>query len=317
MPHAWFISLIFGFFWRMVLSHPQPFTIEQSASTPTEIQPAPTLNEIDRNKYFHEPGGHEPGENERLGHYDTRYFHGLVSLDERTETLTHMVRAYLTTFQSLGLETWIAHGTLLGWWWNGKVEKTRFFRIATLKLTQTKILPWDWDIDTQVSGATLGYMAEHHNKTTHKYISEDKEFERTYLLDVNPWSRQRDFGDGANIIDARWIDMTNGLYIDITGLSEVYPKEKPGIWSCKNFHDYRVQDLYPLRNSIFEGVPARIPYAYDELLVEEYRPQALVDSTHEGYDSSPSCSSPSANPYHRHLWHEDVQKWIPISAARK
>jgi LicD family len=146
-----------------------------------------------------------------------------------------------------------------------------------------KILPWDWDVDTQVSGATLLYIADYHNRTIHEYVSEDKKFQRKYLLDVNPWSRQRDPGDGANIIDARWIDMTNGLYIDITGLSEVYPDQKPGIWSCKNFHDYRVRDLYPMRVSLFEGVRARIPYAYDQILVEEYRPQALVNMTHEWY----------------------------------
>jgi hypothetical protein len=126
-------------------------------------------------------------------------------------------------------------------------------------------------------------MGEHHNHTIHEYIADDKTFQRKYLLDVNPWSKQRDPGDGANIIDARWIDMTNGLYIDITGLSEVYPDQKPGIWSCKNFHDYYVRDLYPMRESMFEGVSARIPYAYDQILVEEYRAQALVNTTHEGY----------------------------------
>lgn len=145
-------------------------------------------------------------------------------------------------------------------------------------------MPWDWDVDTQVSGATLLYIAEKYNRTTHDYVSEDKKFRRTYLLDVNPWSKQRDPGDGANIIDARWIDTTNGLYIDITGLSEVYPEQKPGIWSCKNFHDYRIRDLYPMRESIFEGVEARIPYAYDQILVQEYKMQALVNTTHEGYN---------------------------------
>jgi LicD family len=157
---------------------------------------------------------------------------------------------------------------------------------CVLWLIHRKILPWDWDVDTQVSGATLAYMADHHNRTTHEYTSEDKKFQRIYLLDVNPWSRQRDPGDGANIIDARWIDTMNGLYIDITGLSEVYPEQKPGIWSCKNFHDYRVRDLYPMRESMFEGVPAKIPYAYDQILVEEYRGQALVNMTHEGYGIS-------------------------------
>lgn len=149
-----------------------------------------------------------------------------------------------------------------------------------------KILPWDWDVDTQVSGATLQFMAEHHNRTLHNYVSEDGGIHREYLLDVNPWSRQRDRGDGANIIDARWIDTSNGLYIDITGLSEVYPDQKPGIWSCKNFHDYRVRDLFPMRESFFEGVPTRIPYAYDQILVEEYSPQALASIFHQGYCTS-------------------------------
>jgi hypothetical protein len=126
-------------------------------------------------------------------------------------------------------------------------------------------------------------MGEHQNQTMHNYVSQDGNMNRTYLLDVNPWSTQRDRGDGANIIDARWIDTTNGLYIDITGLSEVYPEQKPGIWSCKNLHDYRVRDLYPLRESTFEGVPSSIPYAYDQILVDEYRLTALSSVFHQGY----------------------------------
>ena len=72
-------------------------------------------------KYFHEPGSHEPGSDSMLGHYDTRYFQRLLSYEEKQDTQVHMVQAYLETFQSKGIETWIAHGTLLGWWWNGKV----------------------------------------------------------------------------------------------------------------------------------------------------------------------------------------------------
>lgn len=67
-------------------------------------------------KYFHEPGG-----DDILGHYDTRFFKGVVTYEERTDTLMHMTRAYLNFFRENGLETWIAHGSLLGWWWNGKV----------------------------------------------------------------------------------------------------------------------------------------------------------------------------------------------------
>ncbi|KAI9785531.1 MAG: hypothetical protein M1839_009272 [Geoglossum umbratile] len=200
------------------------------------------------------------GSPDHTGHYDIRYFNGVVTDEERVETLQHMIRAYLTTFRDNGLETWIAHGTLLGWWWNGK------------------ILPWDWDLDTQVSGATLDYLGEHMNQTRHTYTPKDGSAERQYLLDVNPHHTERTRGDGLNIIDARWIDTQNGLFIDITGLSETQPDLKPGVWSCKNDHEYKTRDLFPLRESTFEGVYALIPYSYDQILVTEYKHSALVNT---------------------------------------
>jgi hypothetical protein len=83
---------------------------DESSSQPEE---PPKPKEF---KYFHEPGG-----DDIMGHYDTRFFNGVVSDETRVDTLTHMTRAYLNFFREHGLETWIAHGTLLGWWWNGKV----------------------------------------------------------------------------------------------------------------------------------------------------------------------------------------------------
>jgi phosphorylcholine metabolism protein LicD len=188
----------------------------------------------------------------------------VVTQEERTESLHHMIRAYLNFFHDRGLETWIAHGTLLGWWWNGR------------------ILPWDWDIDTQVSGETLGYLAKNLNQTRHRYVAADTKRPREYLLDVNPMSYERVRGDGMNIIDARWIDVKTGLFIDITGLSETEPYVHPGVVSCKNLHHYRMNDLYPMRDTTFEGVPTKIPYAYDKLLVEEYDQKALVLTDYEG-----------------------------------
>lgn len=211
-------------------------------------------------KYFHEPGA-----GNQLGHYDRRYFKKIVSDEERTETQLHMVRAYLEWFREKGLDTWIAHGTLLGWWWNGKR------------------LPWDWDLDTQVSDATLTYLGEHYNQTTYKYRSEDGKTEREFLIDVNPMIVERVRGDGMNIIDARWIDTTNGLFIDITGLSETHPDSAPGWWSCKNYHKYQTSDLYPMRETMFEGVVAKVPYAYDKILKEEYQEKALIVTEFEGH----------------------------------
>ena len=149
------------------------------------------------------------------------------------------------------------------------------------------MLPWDWDIDTQVSEETLKYLADTMNNTRHTYTAASSEshnnpITRTYLLDVNPMWTERDRGDGFNIIDARWIDVHNGLYIDITGLSETHADILPGVWSCKNYHRYKVKDLYPLRETIYEGVIAKVPYGYDRVLQEEYEQKALVMTEYEG-----------------------------------
>lgn len=107
----------------LAVASPPSSSATAGSTQPTAPETHPLVNEADRNKYFHEPGNHEPGEDDRIGHYDIRYYHGLVSWDERAHTLSHMTKAYLKTFTALGLETWIAHGTLLGWWWNGQVRQ--------------------------------------------------------------------------------------------------------------------------------------------------------------------------------------------------
>lgn len=241
-------------------------------------------------KYFHEPGGGDD-----LGHYDIRYYAGHpVTYEERGDTLHHLIRSYLTTFREKNIETWIAHGTLLGWWWNGK------------------IMPWDWDLDTQVSSTTLAWLGDNMNMTLHKYTgtgADGVEVHREFLLDVNPNSRDRLRGDGQNVIDARWIDTRNGLFIDITGLAETNPSMQPGIWSCKNFHRYRTRDIYPLRETEFEGVPALIPYSFDRILTEEYSAKALTKTEHEGYVSRLFLSCWMLTDI-RHQWIPTQKEWV-------
>ncbi|KAK0634523.1 LicD family-domain-containing protein [Bombardia bombarda] len=208
-------------------------------------------------KYFN-----EPGTNDETGHYDARYFKGLVEYEQHRPALRLLIRSYLTIFRKLEVETWLAHGTLLGWWWNGR------------------IMPWDYDLDVQVSHQTLFYLAEHHNRTMHeyKYVDEKtgEEATKTYLLDINPSHKYLSRLQGMNIIDARWIDTSNGMFVDITGLAEREPEKEPGIWSCKNHHKYRTRDLYPMRETEYEGVPAMVPYNFDRILTEEYGVQSLV-----------------------------------------
>jgi hypothetical protein len=92
-----------------------------------------------------------------------------------------------------------------------------------------------------------------------------------------------------NVIDARWIDIRNGLFIDITGLSETHPDSQPGIWSCKNYHHYRTDEIYPLRETMFEGVMARVPYSYDKILTDEYKETALVNTQFNGHEWNPNA----------------------------
>ena len=76
-------------------------------------------------KYFHESTFD--------AHYDARFGVQSVSQEQRRLHLRALTQAYLSTMNNIGIETWLMHGSLLGWHWNRKV------------------LPWDHDLDVQVS----------------------------------------------------------------------------------------------------------------------------------------------------------------------
>ncbi|KAL2255825.1 hypothetical protein VTK26DRAFT_2654 [Humicola hyalothermophila] len=178
-------------------------------------------------------------------------------------------------------------------------------------------MPWDYDLDVQVGGLTLARMARELNGTVHAYRYWDEEEEEGreeeggggeeeegeddddddeqgrkrrggrqkeghYLLDVNPHWSSLGRGRGLNVIDARWIDVSTGMYVDITGLMERDPDRAPGVVSCKNFHAYRVGDLYPLRETEFEGVPALVPFEFENILMGEYGAKSLVTTEWAG-----------------------------------
>lgn len=220
----------------------------------------------------------EAGRNIELGHYDNRYFKSKVSYEEHRLVLRDLIRSYLFHMNSYGVETWIAHGTLLGWWWNGQ------------------IMPWDYDLDVQVSNNTLQWIGDNLNRTEHSWnyteTASGEFISKKYLLDINPHHVDIDRSDGRNIIDGRWIDMQNGMYVDITGLRE-REVDRPGVWSCKNKHRYKSQDLWPMRITEFEGVKARVPFNFNKILVDEYDTKSLVTESWAG-----------------HRWDHDNKIWI-------
>ncbi|KAI1765884.1 LicD family-domain-containing protein [Hypoxylon sp. FL1150] len=260
-------------------------------------------------KYFHEAGG-----TLELTHYDARYFRGPVSYAEHVPELRRLVQSWLAAAGELRVDAWLAHGTLLGWWWNGRV------------------MPWDYDLDVQMPAATVAYLGRHFNRTLHDYVfvagdeglplvpgllreqgggygsngsvynissgeaAAQTFVNKTYLLDINPFHGAVGRGNGANIIDARWIDTSTGLFVDITGLAEREAAEKPGVWSCKNAHRYRTMELYPLRRTEFEGMPAAVPFAFDKILTEEYGARSLTATQWAGHHWVPESKEWVKNP---------------------
>lgn len=236
------------------------------------------------------------------GHYDWRFFKGIVNQsDLRTSHLNGLTLAWLRFTNSNNLTTWIAHGSLLSWYWNGLA------------------FPWDNDVDVQMPIAELHKLAEQFNQTLIVDFGSDptKEVKMgRYLLDCGTWITHRTKGKGLNNIDARFIDLDSGLYIDITGLAvsntfsparydEKIPKflertdhlagkrkyvemgQKPPLrlpddrelernqfmrlYNCRNNHFVSLSELSPLTLTQVEGVPAYAPKDFVGILQAEYR----------------------------------------------
>ena len=219
-------------------------------------------------KYWHESVFHP--------HYDGRFTDRTLPYLHQRGNLSVLIQAYLSTMADLGAETWLCHGTLLGWWWN------------------RKSLPWDSDVDVQMTVSTVGFLAKYYNMTMHDYKppsegEEDEEEDdddagregspKRYMLEINPgWTDGR-FEDKLNVIDGRWIDVWTGLFIDITAV-RVLDGSKGKILASKDKHQEKTQDLFPLRNSLFEGTPVKVPYNYAKLLADEYGTKALTKLEH-------------------------------------
>lgn len=208
-------------------------------------------------KYFHESMFHP--------HYDGRFAQEALSYHDQNSALKNLVQTYLQTLSDLGVETWLMHGSLLGWWW-GK-----------------KIMPWDTDVDVQVSEAGIHYLASYYNMSVFNFGTSRNSGGRDYLLEVNPHYVNREQTDMLNVIDARWIDTETGLFIDITAVrhNPAHPAGK-GMLYCKDGHEFRDTYLYPLRPTMFEGTPAKVPFKYKQILEAEYGTKGLVNTEYAG-----------------------------------
>lgn len=195
---------------------------------------------------------------ESLSHRDRR-FAGPTRLSnaERQQGLARLVRAYLAKMDQLGIATWLAHGTLLGWYWN------------------QHIFPWDVDCDMHLHYSGLTSLAQCCNGSIH-IVDENK-----YLFDVNAYIRERNgTRDRRNVIDARWIDLETGLYVDITAVSiaEISANDETSVnvVEAKDGHQYLESDVFPLEHTTFEDTKVLVPKNATKVLIREYGRKGLT-----------------------------------------
>ncbi|GEQ71904.1 hypothetical protein JCM33374_g5590 [Metschnikowia sp. JCM 33374] len=211
-------------------------------------------------------------------HYDWRFFNDGLFYDregwtkaERSErasiVIERLSRNWNRFAEEKGIVSWIMHGPLLSWYWDGLM------------------FPYDVDIDIQMPISELTRLAREYNQTL--VIENPSEGYGRYLIDVGTYIHNRERSYTGNHIDARFIDVDSGIYIDITGLSQSstnLPKEydlKPivskqdgdssaEVYNDRRKHFYTLPQISPLRYSMMGGVPLYVPHEIRERLEWEY-----------------------------------------------
>lgn len=278
-------------------------------------------------KYFHESIYHP--------HYDGRFAASVLPPETRQFHIRLLLRSYTLAMQRARVRTWVMHGSLLGWWWNRGVfpwdsdldfcvEEEGIGELgAWWNMTVHEFSAVDLGIDLQGDAGSGGLSTNNHawrsgNEDGLEKMRQPSGLKagtwdtvlttgKKYLLEVNPHFLDSSTGDTHNRIDARWIDTSTGLFIDITTVHPVpsdsttdveHAKHKfllaqidehdhsphdPEEMYTKDTHLYTTAALFPLRESTLEGTPVLVPYAYEQLLIEEYGPQALTETWFNSY----------------------------------
>ena len=197
-----------------------------------------------------------------ISHCDPRFAPSqLPGIPETRQALFALMMSYAATMKDLRAETWLAHGTLLGWYWN------------------QKFLPWDNDIDVHMSTTTLAGLVSQ-NMTQYPFLVDGESQPRVYLLDINPHFNLATTRDVANKIDGRWIDTTNGKYIDITAVhvssgKPEYVSFEQGALFSKDGHQYAVRSL----STVFMATQELMISTCRKTAFSRCRTRALREST--------------------------------------
>lgn len=106
---------------------------------------------------------------------------------------------------------------------------------------QNQSLPWEDHASVMISELGLGQLAAYYNMTTYFYEYPAVSKGRRFLLEVSPHHSEKVSKDGSNVVDARWIDLENGLFLDI--MTARYDPSRPrreGLMACKDGKEFKV-----------------------------------------------------------------------------
>lgn len=237
-------------------------------------------------------------------HYDWRFFNHLIEMEDQSMHLHRLIKNYLNFSRQHKFITWIAHGSLLAWYWNGVA------------------FPWDSDIDVQMPIGELHRLSRHYNQSLviENTGTKDKEFDGfgRYFIDIGSTITHRTKENGMNNIDARFIDIDTGLYIDITALAltnigapsrydhiiesdekkkkaVLQSKDKDGsinnivrnselqVYNCRNHHFSSLEELSPLIYTLVENQPTYVPSNFMLSLNNEYSLKGLSEKNFLDY----------------------------------
>ena len=270
-------------------------------------------------KYFHESIYHP--------HYDGRFADSILPRKTRLFHMRLLLRSYMAAMERAGIRAWIMHGSLLGWWWNrgmfpwdsdldvcveetGMAELGAWWNMTVQHFTADDLGLDDpskpdthiWHRPRRGGEGELGATERLREPEGLKSGVWDKVLKtgKKYLLEVNAHFTDTSTNDRHNVIDARWIDTSTGLFIDITTVHSVPSSESTdsGEMYTKDTHLYTTSSLFPLREARFEGTRVFVPYAYEQLLVEEYGPRSLTETRFGDYQ-----------------FNEDTKEWALAPAA--
>nr|WOG36178.1 uncharacterized protein [Candida metapsilosis] len=227
--------------------------------------------------------------------YDWRFFSGIINKTPLSQSAHNgLLKAFLRLTNRYGIKAWIAHGSLLGWYWNG------------IKF------PWEPDLNIQLPIQDFHKLTRLFNQSVVVDfgidLNKETRFGR-YFLDSGSFLSQRTKGNGYNVIDARFIDLDTGVKIDITSLAVSEAVAKPSVYeeqmklpvnkkialnslssvleknnklqlyNCRKEEFIAMNQISPLRLSMVQGEYGYIPSGFQSIIQNEYSAKGSMSST--------------------------------------